>query len=128
MANSAALGGHVLVEDGAILGGILGVHQFTRIGTLCMVGGMTRVSQDCPPYMMVAGNPAEVHGLNSVGLKRNGVSEQAQRLLKNAYRVLYRENLTVRQAIESLRAADETCPEVEHLLSFFETSERGVAR
>ncbi len=128
MSNCATLAGDVVVEDKAIIGGLSGIHQFTRIGSLCFVGGMTKVVQDCPPFMMVDGNPAEIKGINSVGLKRNNVSEQAQRALKEAYKILYRQNLSTRQALDRICSEVEKGPEIEHLLDFIEKSERGIVK
>lgn len=128
MANCATLAGDVTIEDHAILGGLSAVHQFTRIGRLCIVGGCTRVSQDCPPFMMIAGNPAEVRGINSVGLKRGDVSAETQRLLKEAYKILYRKELSTSKAVEEIRQTLGTCSEIEHLLAFVENSERGIIK
>jgi len=128
MANSVALAGLVTVEDGAVISAMVGIHQYARVGTLCMVGGLSRISQDCLPYMMVVGSPAEVHGLNSLGLKRNGVSVESRRALKDAYRLLYREDLSVAQAVERIRGEVESCPEIEHLLEFIKNSKRGITK
>lgn len=126
MANSTNLAGHVVLEDRCIIGGLVGIHQFVRVGTLCMVGGLARITQDCPPYMLVAGSPASVRGVNSVGLKRNGVDANASSLLKGAYRTLFREGKAMSAAIREVRGAGESCAEVQRLLSFLEGSERGV--
>jgi UDP-N-acetylglucosamine acyltransferase len=128
MSNCATLAGEVVVEDQAIIGGLSAAHQFVRIGRLCMVGGCSAVRQDCPPFMMVVGNPAEVAGLNSVGLKRKNVSEAAQSELKRAYKILYRDGLSTSQALEKMRAELAMSPEVEHLISFIEGSERGITK
>ncbi len=126
MANCATLAGDVTVEDQAIIGGLAAVHQFTRVGRMCMVGGLTRVSQDCLPYMIVVGIPAEVKGLNRVGLQRRGVSEEAQRALKQAHRILYRQGLLMKQALQKIRDEVPTCPEIENLLTFAESTKRGI--
>ena len=128
MSNCATLAGEVVVEDQAIIGGLAAVHQFVRIGRLCMVGGCTAVRQDCPPFMMVAGNPAEVAGLNSVGLKRKNVSEETQAELKRAYKILYRDGLSTSQALEKMKAELAMSPEVERLISFIASSERGITK
>jgi UDP-N-acetylglucosamine acyltransferase len=128
MANGASLSGHVVVEDQAVIGGMTGVHQFVRIGRLCMIGGMSRVVKDCPPFMMVEGSPAEVRGINSVGMKRRGLSAEAQEAVKDAYRILYREGLSTRQAVERIRAELKACPELEGLLAFIAESERGITK
>lgn len=128
IANCGTLAGHVVVEDRAILGGLSAVHQFVRIGELSIIGGCTRVTQDSPPFMMVEGNPAKVRGTNSVGLKRRNIDPQAQRQLKLAYRILYRQGLSVRQALEKIRTEVDVCREIEHLVSFIEKSERGIIK
>lgn len=128
MSNCATLAGDVIVEDNAIIGGLSGVHQFTRIGSLCFIGGMTKITQDCPPFMMVDGNPAEVKGINSVGLKRNNVSESAQKSLKEAYKILYRQKLSTRQALDRIRAEVAVCNELERFIAFIESSERGIVK
>jgi UDP-N-acetylglucosamine acyltransferase len=115
MSNCATLAGEVVVEDQAIIGGLSAAHQFVRIGRLCMVGGCSAVRQDCPPFMMV-------------GLKRKNVSEAAQSELKRAYKILYRDGLSTSQALEKMRAELAMSPEVEHLISFIEGSERGITK
>ena len=128
MANCATLAGEVVVQDQAIIGGLSAVHQFVRIGRLCFIGGCTRVTQDCPPFMMVVGNPAEVTGLNSIGLKRKEMAPEARSLLKEVYRALYREGLSTSQALEKIRAKPGICAEVEELLVFIENSGRGIIK
>lgn len=128
MANCATLAGEVVVEEQAIIGGLSAVHQFVRIGRLCMIGGCTRITQDCPPFMIIEGNPAAVRAVNSVGLKRKNVGLDAQNLLKQAHRILYRQNLSVSQALDRMRAELPPCPEIEHLISFIEKSERGIIK
>lgn len=129
MSNGVHLAGEVVVEDQVVFGGVQGVHQFTRIGRMCMLGGMSRINQDCPPFMLIEGNPAEVRGLNSIGLKRRQVSEPAQRALKDAYRLLFRAELSTSQAVERIRAElDMTLPELLHLVEFIEQSQRGILK
>lgn len=128
MSNVGTLAGHVIVEDRAIIGGLAAVHQFCRIGTMSIIGGCSKVVQDIPPYMMVDGNPAVTRALNKEGLKRNNVSEETQTTLKQAHRILFRENLTMVNAVEKARAEVATCPELEHLLGFVQSSERGIAK
>jgi UDP-N-acetylglucosamine acyltransferase len=124
----AALAGHVLMEDCALVGGMAAVHQFCRIGTMAIVGGMSKCVQDLPPYMLADGNPAAVKTLNKVGLERNGVSEEAQAALKQAHRILFREGLTVPNALARIEQEVPNLPEVQNLLRFVQTSERGIAR
>ena len=125
MSNSAMLAGEVKVEDKAVISGMLGVHQFCRIGTMSMTGA-SRVTQDVPPYMLVGREPAEVIGLNLVGLQRRGVPEESIAALKKAFRIIWREGLNRSNAIAKVRETIFGCPEVDHLLEFIETSQRGV--
>jgi UDP-N-acetylglucosamine acyltransferase len=126
VASLAGLAGHVVVEDGAMIGGVTGVHQFVRIGCYSMVGGSTRLSQDVPPYMMVAGSPAAVHGLNVVGLRRRGFGSEPRRELKEAYRILYRSDLNVSQALAKIKLQSSLSAPVAHLVQFIESSKRGI--
>lgn len=128
IANCGTLAGHVVIEDRVVLGGLSGVHQFVRIGTLAIVGGCSKVTQDVPPYMTADGHPLAVRGINSVGLGRRGVAPPTQRLLKAAYRILYRKNLATRVALDRVEAEIEPCAEIRHLVSFIRASERGMAR
>ena len=128
MANCATLGGHIEVQDQAIVGGLSAVHQFVRIGRLCIVGGCTKVTKDCPPFMMVDGNPARVHGINRVGLQRRDVPTQTRTALRKAYRVLCREGLSVPNAVQRIRAEIDGCAEVSELLEFIGCSRRGITR
>ncbi|MCA9753341.1 MAG: acyl-ACP--UDP-N-acetylglucosamine O-acyltransferase [Gemmatimonadetes bacterium] len=128
LANSVNLAGHVEIEERAIIGGMTPVHQFVRIGRYSIVGGGSRGSQDMPPFFKAAGNPLRVVGLNTVGLERNGVSVEARRALKEAYRHLYRSKLNVSQAVERIRSEHGECEEIQHLLRFIEASDRGIVR
>ena len=128
MSNCATLAGHVIVEDRAIISGLTGVHQFVKIGRNAFVGGASKVVQDVPPFVIVDGHPAKVCGLNSVGMARAGISELARRNLKKAYRILYRSNLTLPQAIAVMEQELDSCEEVEHFLRFLRNAERGICR
>lgn len=128
MSNVATLAGHITVEDYAIIGGLAAVHQFCRIGTLSIIGGCSKVVQDIPPYMMADGNPAEVRMTNKVGLKRTGMSEEAQAALKQAYKILFRDGLTVTNALARIQTELPDLPELRHLAEFVTQSERGIAR
>jgi UDP-N-acetylglucosamine acyltransferase len=128
MSNVATLAGHVIVEDRAIIGGLAAVHQFCRIGTISIIGGCSKVVQDVPPYMMVDGNPAATRALNKEGLRRNNVPEEVQAALKQAYRILFRENLTMANAVDKAKAEIAASPELDHLLDFIQSSERGIAK
>jgi UDP-N-acetylglucosamine acyltransferase len=127
--NNGTIAGHVLVEDHSIIGGLSGVHQFCRIGRHAIVGGCTKIVQDVPPYMIADGNPAEVRGINQVGLERRGFPAESTRALRESYRLLYRSNLNVKQACAKIAADHPNPPEVvEHLLAFIESSDRGIIR
>lgn len=126
MSNGATLAGDVIVEDQAIIGGLSGVHQFTRIGRLCMVGGMTKVTKDCPSFMIVDGNPAKVRGVNVIGLERKQINLNARDSIKKAYRILYRGGLSTQQAVGEIKKSVEACEELNQLLKFVESSKRGI--
>jgi len=128
MSNVGTLAGHVIVEDRAIIGGLAAVHQFCRIGTMSIIGGCSKVVQDIPPYMMADGNPAVTRALNKEGLKRNKLAEEVQKSLKQAHRILFRENLTMANAVEKAKAEVPACPQLDHLLDFIQSSERGIAK
>lgn len=126
ISNAVALAGHVHIETRATIGGVLGIHQFVHIGRLAMVGGMSRIDRDVPPYMLVEGNPAQVRTLNVVGLRRAGIIEAEQgqvfQTLKKAFRILYRSGLTLNQALEKLDLLVDN-PQLQHLISFLQLSQ-----
>lgn len=128
MANCVNLGGHVTLEDHCGIGGMVAVHQFSRIGSYCFVGGMSGVAQDLPPYTLCEGNRAKPRSLNTIGLKRVGFSEETLTVLKQAYRILFRNHTPLKKALAQVREEVPALPEVVHLLEFIESSERGVAR
>jgi UDP-N-acetylglucosamine acyltransferase len=128
MSNVATLAGHVTVEDHAVIGGLAAIHQFCRIGKMSIIGGCSKVVQDVPPFMLADGNPAETRTINKVGMERNGVSEAAQSALKQAYKILFREGLTISNALSRIEAELPPLPEVQHLLQFARTSERGLSK
>lgn len=128
MSNAATLAGHVIVEDRAVIGGLAGVHQFVKIGRNVMVGGLTKITQDIPPFVIVDGNPAKVRGLNNVGIARAGVDETARRNLKKAYKLLYRSGLSLAQAIAMMEQELESGEEIEHMMRFLRNAERGICR
>lgn len=127
LSNAVNMGGHVTIRDWAIVGGMTPIHQFVRIGSHAFVGGASRVAKDVPPFVRAAGNPLEVVGLNSVGLRRRGFSDDARRALKRVYRLFYGSEYNVSQAIARAREELAETPEVEQFIGFFEESERGVA-
>jgi UDP-N-acetylglucosamine acyltransferase len=126
LSNVVQLAGHVAIEDRAIISGMSAVHQFARIGRHSFIGGMSRVSKDIPPFLKAVGNPVKLYGLNTVGLQRSGMDEATIRELKRAYRMLFRSDLNVTQAIERAQNELEPLPEVKELIRFVEASERGV--
>jgi len=128
MANGAVLAGHVTIQDRAILGGLCGVHQFTIIGKLSFIGGMTRVNKDILPYMIVEGAPARCYGPNTIGLERNGLSKDAIKRIRIIYRLLYRSGLNTSQAIAEIENTVEESPERTTLLDFIRQSERGISK
>ncbi|MGC1307040.1 MAG: acyl-ACP--UDP-N-acetylglucosamine O-acyltransferase [Phormidesmis sp.] len=131
IANSVALAGHVEIESHARLSGLVGVHQFVHIGRYAMVGGMSRIERDVPPYTMVEGNPSRVRGLNQVLLSRSGIAKEADgkvyQELKEAFRILYRSGLTLQEAIEKLEAMTDNA-HVRHLYEFLRASSQVKGR
>lgn len=131
MANVATLAGHVEVGDRAAIMGLVAVHQFCRIGTFSYIGGVSGVGQDVPPYVLVAGirDRIRVSGINKVGLRRNGYSREVINNLEQVFRKIYRSpNLLLKDALEQARAEFSDCAEVEEMITFFESSKRGVIR
>jgi UDP-N-acetylglucosamine acyltransferase len=126
--NNAQLAGHVVVDDGAILGGFVGVHQFCRIGAHAMVAAGSIVLQDVPPYVTAAGYPAKPHGTNNEGLRRSGFSSDQILAIKRAYKILYRSQLTLEAAREQIAADAQSVPELQLLAAFLETPGRGIIR
>ena len=126
LSNMAQLAGHVTIEDKAIVSGLCAVHQFVRIGRHSFIGGCSRVSKDIPPFLKAVGNPVRLYGLNTVGLQRSGMDEATILELKRAYRLFFRSDLNVTQAIERAQTELEPLPEVQELIRFVEASERGV--
>jgi len=129
LANGATLAGHILIEDYAIVGGLSAVHQYCQIGAHAFISGLTGVTLDIPPYMLASGSRARLFGLNMVGLRRHNFSEETLRVLKKAYRIIFRSGLTLDKAIKRIEE-DEIfkTPEVQHLLHFIQHSKRGISR
>lgn len=128
-ANAASLAGHIRVGDYAILGAFVAVHQFVRIGDYAYIGGMTGVTKDIPPYVLVSGTPrARLYGLNAVGLKRHNFSKETMLALKKTYRILFRLGLTLNEGIERVTAEVDQIPEVVNFIKFVKSSERGITR
>jgi len=128
LANAATLGGHVEVGDHVILGGLAAVHQFTRIGKHAFVAGGAMVVMDVPPFCTAQGDRAELAGINSIGLARHGFSEDQIGRVKEAYRILFRSKLPLDEAVERLRTELGDQPEIQELLTFVTTSQRGLTR
>ncbi len=128
MANGASLAGHVVIEDQAILGGFVGVHQFVRVGSYAMIGALSGVGQDIPPYMMAAGHRVRLYGLNLIGLKRQGFSIEAIRRLRQAFRILFRSNIPMDEAVAKVRETYGGADEIDRLLAFMAETNRGVCR
>ena len=129
MSNNTSLAGHCTIEDRAIMGGYALLHQFVRVGTYAMVGALSGLRTDAPPYLIVFGYPpAKVFGVNTIGLKRAGMSADTREKIKSAYRLLYRSGLNFSEALDRIRVEIEPIPEIDHLVQFFEKSRRGVAR
>lgn len=128
LANGATLAGHVVIESSAILGGLSAVHQFSRIGCHAMISGGSMVAQDIPPYTVAQGDRARTVGLNLIGLKRRGFSEETTRGIKKAYRMIYRSGLRLEEALQKINEEVEQTPELDHFLNFIKDSQRGIAR
>jgi UDP-N-acetylglucosamine acyltransferase len=126
LANAVNMAGHVTIEDHASVSGLTVVHQFVRIGAHSYTGGGSRIPMDIVPYIKVAGNPPVVNGLNTVGLARNGFSAETIGILKRAYRILFRSNLNVSQALERIKSDLPVIDEISYLIKFIEGSERGI--
>lgn len=128
IANATLLAGYVQVEDYAMVSGLCPVHQFVRIGSHSMIGGGYRVTKDVPPYCLAAGDPLRVHGLNIVGLKRRNFAEETLRILKEAYRILFRSRLNTSQALQKIKNGLPPIKEIHHLTEFIEGSKRGIIK
>ncbi len=128
LANAATLGGHVTIEEYAILGALSGVHQYCRIGKYALVGGLSGVRQDVIPFAKASGDGPKLYGLNSVGLRRHKFPEETLRSLRKAYRLFFQSGLNTSQAIARIHEEVWACVEVQDLVQFIKTSDRGVAR
>lgn len=128
MANTSTLAGHVTIGNYANIGGLVAVHQYVRIGDHAFVGGKSAVVKDIPPYVIAAGDRAKLHGLNTVGLKRFGMTDAVLSALKKTYRIIFRIGLTRNEAIERVIAEIDQIPEVRNFIQFIQNSKRGVTR
>jgi UDP-N-acetylglucosamine acyltransferase len=126
--NNGTLAGHVDVGDNAVMGGLTAVHQFCRIGRFAITGGCSKIVQDVPPFMIADGNPAEIRGVNLVGLERKNYSPDNVKSIKEAFRLIYRSKYNTRQAIDAMRKELSQSAEVMEIIEFIEKSQRGIIR
>lgn len=126
LANSVNMAGHVSIADFVTIGGVTVIHQFVRVGRYSLIGGGLRIPMDVPPFVKVAGYPAKVNGLNTIGLARHGITPETRRILKDAYKLMFHSDLNVSQAVKRIRSEIEPIPEIVHLLEFVESSRRGI--
>ncbi len=127
-ANNVGISGHVEVGDWAVLGGYAGVNQFLKIGAHAMVGGMTHISNDVPAYMIVSGRPATVRSINAVGLERRGFDKQSIAEIRESFKIIYKRNFSLREAIDQLKVLSESCEALTVLIESLESSEKGIHR
>jgi len=127
-ANNVGISGHVQVGDWAILGGYAGVNQFLKVGAHAMVGGMTHISNDVPAYMIVSGRPATIRSINAVGLERRGFDKQTIAEIREAFKIIYKRNFSLQEAIDQLKALSENCDALNVLIESLESSEKGIHR
>ncbi|MBM4153324.1 MAG: acyl-[acyl-carrier-protein]--UDP-N-acetylglucosamine O-acyltransferase, partial [Kiritimatiellaceae bacterium] len=128
IANSTQLAGDAIVEDFAIIEGMCGVVQFRRVGKMAFLGGYTKVDKDVPPFMIADGLNIEVRSYNKIGMERRGLSEESRNSIKEAYRILYRQKLTIAESLERMERELPPTPEVQHLIQFIRTSKVGIVR
>ncbi len=128
LANVATLAGHVTVEDYVIIGGIVAVHQYVRIGAYAMIGGFSPLRKDVIPYIIGAGDPLRISGINVIGLKRHGFSRKEISILKEAFRLIFRSKLNLARATEKIEQELEKTDSIKHLLKFLKTSKRGICK
>lgn len=128
LANNSTLAGHVTIEDQAVIGGIVAIHQFVRIGMLAIIGGCSKVVQDIPPFSTCDGHPARVYGLNLIGLRRKGISHESIKQLDWAFKLIFNSGLSVKHALEKVEKELEKSEEITYLINFAKSSERGLTR
>jgi len=128
IANGATLGGHVVIEDNVIVGGLVGIHQFVRIGSGAILGAGSMVSKDVPPFCNATGDRAKLHGLNVEGMKRRGFEQAKIDAIHQAYRIVFRSKLKTSEALEKIRKELPALQEIEQFTSFIAASERGICR
>jgi len=128
LANNCTLAGHVTIEDKAVVGGIVAIHQFVRIGKLSIIGGCSKVVQDIPPFSTCDGHPARVYGLNLIGLRRSGISNDSIRKISQAFKIFFNSGLSMKHALERAQKELEKTEEILYLVNFAKSSERGMSR
>jgi UDP-N-acetylglucosamine acyltransferase len=128
LANNGTLAGHVTIEDRAVVGGLVAIHQFVRVGKLSIIGGCSKVVQDIPPFSTCDGHPARVYGLNLIGLRRNGVSKKSIDALGSAFKIVFNEGLLAKHAVEKLEKEIPKTPEISYLIDFIKKTERGLSK
>jgi UDP-N-acetylglucosamine acyltransferase len=126
--NNGTLAGHVQIGDNAVMGGLTAVHQFCRIGRFAITGGCSKIVQDVPPFMIADGNPAEIRGVNLVGLERRNFPAESVKLIKEAFRLIYRCKNNTGQALEAVRKELPQSEEIREIVEFIEKTERGIIR
>ena len=128
LANSIQMGGHVSIDDYTIIGGSVAIHQFSKIGERVMVGGGFRVVKDLPPYILAGGYPLKYEGLNVIGLRRKGFSNEQISIIKKAYDLIYHSEFNFGDAVKKIKDDFEMTPEILNIINFIETSERGIVK
>ena len=128
MANLASLSGHSIVEDKAMLSGLVGVHQYVNIGTMSITGGASKVIQDVPPYSLSDGNPCRVRDINRIGLKRHGIDSETRMIIRRAFKILFLSGHNMKIAIQIVRDEIPPLPQIDHLIEFIQKSKRGIGR
>ncbi len=127
--NACQIAGHVVIEDKATIEGSVGIVQFLRVGSMAYIGAMSKITKDVPPYMIAHGDPIQVRSYNRIGMERNGLSDESRKAIKEAYRILYRqEDLNTTEALNKIETELEQTAEIQHLLEFCRASEKGIAR
>ena len=126
--NNGTLAGHVQVGDNAVMGGLTAVHQFCRLGRFAITGGCSKIVQDVPPFMIADGNPAEIRGVNLIGLERKNYPADKVKLIKEAFRLIYRSKYNTAQALDAVRKELEQTDEIREIVEFIEATERGIIR
>jgi UDP-N-acetylglucosamine acyltransferase len=126
IANNGTLAGHVTIEDKAVVGGLVAIHQFVRVGKLSIIGGCSKVVQDIPPFSTCDGHPARIYGLNLVGLKRDRLSRDSIEQLNRAFKILFNSGLSIKHSLEKIKKEIAQTPQVSYLLNFIKNSQRGI--